>query len=883
VPSLRQISSASRRLGRWPIALAACFVLAAAVLVPSVGRSGLWEPGERGLADRVALPQDVEAERAARQLLTSVQTVVEIAKPLATPRPTTPESQACPRAVPADAVARSLTTRAIRAGRDHISDDDTGRKLPLALLGLITVLAAAGAAMRIAGARAGLIATIALLSMPLLVLQARLLTSELGTAAGGSLIIYALTALARPYRGRGVLGLVLDVLAATAALAAGVALGFLGGGALLGLAVPIGAFAAAGGLGAPFVLAGVRRIKRRLLRRRPAPIAAAAGDDSATATPSLAAELPGLLATLAVFGVLGLLAWQIYDVKDPHPGIVPQARQVLGQAIVPEGCWSWALGGVWRAEDDLRFIYDSSFEQIGYGTFPWGVLGLIAMAALLRDPDPARRFAGALALAWAGAAWIATEAFQRKVGYAIWAGFPALALAVGVWFDAVLDRRARGATTAEPAADPTDAADAADAAVPADAAATPAPAAAPFPAATAMLVGLFFVIAVIDLGKDMFSFAEKVTSLLAGGEQVAYPKPAKLLFLPARLWPLLLGAITAIGFAVWLIAWRPGPDAASRSRRRAAGYGAAASLAASVAAAAFWAFAWHPELSHYLSSRTIFETYRELRQPGDELVIMGDLGQAPLAYGDACNTTPPPGVPPPATPPPITPECQQKKLEVVQTRDQIVRALQRKTRVFAIAPQGELCSLHREVGESPYFVLEERNLRNLLLSNRLDGATDKNPLAEVIVHAEPKGIPNRPKARVTFEDKIELLGWAMPAEAGRGESFDITLYYKILQPVGSTWKSFMHFDGPAGRAGNADHEPIGGRCSTATWQPGDYIIDRFKASVGSGAYPAGRVDVWFGFFTGSMPSFRNMPVGKDVPQDLRDQHERVKLTSIVLD
>jgi hypothetical protein len=298
-----------------------------------------------------------------------------------------------------------------------------------------------------------LLAAIAVLSMPLLVLQARLLTSELGTAAGAALIVYALVALARPYRDRGARGAVLDALGATAALAAGVGLGFLGGGALLGLAVPLGAFAAASALGVPFVRAAVRR--------RP-----------------VLPELPALVATLAAAAVLGLLAWQIYDVKDPHPGIVPQARQIFGQAIVPEGCWSWALGGVWRPEDDLRFIFDSTFEQIAYGTFPWGVLAPLAMAALLRDPEPDRRFAGALALAWAGAAWIATEAFQRKVGGAIWAGFPALAIAVAVWFDALL---ARG-----------------------DAAPAPAPAPTPGPAgpttATALLVGLFFVLATVNLG-----------------------------------------------------------------------------------------------------------------------------------------------------------------------------------------------------------------------------------------------------------------------------------------------------------------------------------------------------------------------------------------------
>lgn len=818
---LDQISSASRRLGRWPIALGVCLVLAAAVLVPGLGRPGLWEPGERMFADRVALPQDVDAERAARQLLQSAQTIPELVKPQPAGARAAPPA-ACTRTAPTDALARSLTPRAVRAGRDHISDDDAGRKLPLVLLGLCVVLATAGTAMRLAGARAGLLAAIAVLSMPLLVLQSRMLTSELGTACGASLIVYALVALSRPYRGAGALGLVLDALGATAALAAGVALGFLGGGALLGLVVPIGAFAAAGALGVPAIAAAIRR---RSTIQPP----------RAGASARIAPALPALFATLAAAGLLGLLAWQLYDVKDPHPGIVPQARQIFGQAIVPEGCWSWALGGTWRPEDDTRFIYDSTFEQIAYGTFPWGVLAPLAMAALLRDAEPGRRLAGGLALAWAGAAWIATEAFQRKVGVSIWAGFPALAIAVGVWLDALLERRARGDAGPGPGAGPG----------------------AGITAAAAMLLGLFFAIATVDLGKDMYSFAEKVTSLVSGGEPVAYPKPSRLLLVPMRLWPLLLGAIVALAFALGLILWRPGPDPTARLLRHVSAGAAAVSIAASVACAAFWAFAWHPELAHYLSSKTIFETYRELRQPGDELVIMGDLGQAPRAYADATPETAP-------------------------SRDHVVRALKRPRRVFAIAPQTELCSLHREIGEQPYFVLEERNLRNLLLSNRLDGARDRNPLLNVIVHTEPRSIPHRPKNRIVFDSKIELLGWDLPAAAGRGERFEITLYYKILQPVGASWKSFMHFDGAAGRAGNADHEPIGGRCPTSTWQPGDFIIDRFEGSAGTGAYPAGRIDVWVGFFTGTNPSFRNMSVS-EAPPDLRDQHDRVKITSLLLD
>jgi hypothetical protein len=280
-------------------------------------------------------------------------------------------------------------------------------------------------------------------------------------------------------------------------------------------------------------------------------------------------------------------------------------------------------------------------------------------------------------------------------------------------------------------------------------------------------------------------------------------------------------------------------------------------IGATVGFAAFWTAIWQPRLALNLSSKAMFEAYESLARPGDELVVMGDLGQAPFAY-------------------------TSKSPQLVPDRTQVIAALGRPGRVFAIAPQSELCTLHREVAGKPYFVIDDRNTRSLLLSNRIDGATDKNPLRTAIVHEEPKDIRTRAKGRVVWDNRIQLLGWDIPRTTPRGAAFEVTLYYKILQPVGGAWKSLMHFDGGAGRAGNGDHDPIGGRCPTSTWQLGDYIIDRFTTRAGGGAYPAGPYDVWIGFFTGSNPNWRNMPIS-EAPGDIRDNADRVKITSIGLD
>lgn len=779
----------SRHLGRWPIALACVIVLGSVVLLPGLGSTGLWEPQERQLSDRVAPRTELAKKRGATQ-------------PLPAPTP----KDGCYRIPPPDTVARTLTNRAMTFGRDTFADSDAGRRLPLALLGLITVLAAAGIAMRSSTSRAGVVTALVLLSMPLLVLQSRQLTSEIGTAAGATLIIYGLLALGRP-----AWLWWLDVPVSCAALAAGCALGFVAGGALLGLLVPLAAFAAAGMLGVPFVVDVCRGLRNGALwlGRRVAPRLAIGRQPSTYTTTD---NWPAFVATVFTIAVAGVLAYQLFSLVEPQPGLNPPQRALFGKAIVASGCWSDALGAMWRTDDDLRYVFDSSFEQIAYGTFPWGILAIVAMFALIASPDRRERTIGSLTLAWAGAAWIATEVFQRKVGFTIWAGFPALAIAIGVWLDSVLANRARARASLPK---------------------------------TAILVGLFVGLAILDLGKDLQSFPERITSLLVGSDQVPYPKLSRLLFLPTRAWLLVVGGVVAIGFVLAML-----------DIRRVWKIGIGVALGGTVFAAAFWAYGWHPALSRNLSSKAMFDTYRELRKPGDQLVIMGDMGDAPNAY------------------------APDAKAEQATSREQIVQAIGRPNRVFAIAPQTELCQLHREIGGKPYFVLDDRNVRSLLLSNKVDGTTDKNPLRTTILHSEPTQIQYRPKSRIVFDGRIELLGWSMPKRVSRGDKFKVTMFYKVLQAVPGNWRVLFHFDGSL--RFNGDHEPIKGRCQTSTWQPGDYIVDTHTVTAGAGAFTPGTYEVWTGFFTGTNPNWKNMTIS-EAPADQRDGTDRVKITTITLD
>src|SRR5205823_2223794 len=131
-------------------------------------------------------------------------------------------------------------------------------------------------------------------------------------------------------------------------------------------------------------------------------------------------------------------------------------------------------------------------------------------------------------------------------------GFPALALAVGTWLDEFFSRKR----------------------------------------APGYLIALFAALGMLVVGKDLFSFADRLPSLLVGGDVVTYPAMSKLLLIPTKIWPLVLGLLLGSSFALAL-------SAPARVARIA--FGALFGIAALLPA--FWAFAWQPELGSHLSSK----------------------------------------------------------------------------------------------------------------------------------------------------------------------------------------------------------------------------------------------------------------------------------------
>ena len=760
--------------------------IAIVVLVPDLWRPGLWEPHEIAVAD-AAVARNLKADQpppppAPAQPL--FWTRFQQWKPTRCSTVAAPDDLDAPRTMPSRLAALGLDIRG----------SDFGMRLPFALLGLLCVVATAGIALRFGSGRAGLIAAIACLSFPIFVLDARMLDGDIGTPTAAALIVYGAAALGAPRRGR---WLAIDRIVSALAITIGAWLGWRAGGALLGLLVPVGAVAIAEGfgLGLPFAVA-----------RRSA----------------IARSIVALIAFLGACALVYLIASQIYEWTFPTPG----QREMFGHSLIASDCYSRSLGGLWKVDDDLRMGVDSVFEQISFGTFPVGALAPIALFALASGAaGEERRAGGRLALAWAAASWIATQVWSRKVGFALWPGFPALAVGIGLWLDAWIDARAR--------ADEGQATDAGALAPP--------------------LVAMFVFALIVTVAVDVAVFPEKLTSLLVGADSVKYPVHARFFGVPVRACVIAVGGVFALAFgaAAWM--WRP----SGGSRVPWVEQGLQLVVGLMLALSLFWVYGFHDSLSRTLSSKHVFSMYRDLRKDGDKLGIMGDMGNAPRYYADG-------------------------PWESIAGRDQLFTFLAQKSRVFALVPSSDLCAIHRAAAGRDYYVLDDSNAHTLLLSNQLDGAENLNPLSTTVLRTAPKHMKKTPPSPIVYDDKIELIGWDVPDEASFGSTIKVTLYFHVKASVGGSWEIFEHFDPPQGQRFQGDHFPIHNTCATSYWQQGDYIVDENEVETGGVGLGAGQYELWTGFFTGSNPNWTNMKVSA-APPGWKDNAERVHLGSIMLD
>jgi hypothetical protein len=150
-------------------------------------------------------------------------------------------------------------------------------------------------------------------------------------------------------------------------------------------------------------------------------------------------------------------------------------------------------------------------------------------------------------------------------------------------------------------------------------------------------------------------------------------------------------------------------------------------------------------------------------------------------------------------------------------------------------------------------VLDARSSQILLVSSA-PGAADENdnPLGGIVLASAPR--PQR-RLDVSLDDKLEVVGIDLTDDRGRlveavspGRAYHLKTTYRVLARVATEWRPFVHVDG-SGRRHNGDHTVLGGKYPMGLWLPGDVVVDDTELKLEPNFTP-GTYTIWFGLAVG---------------------------------
>ena len=303
---------------------------------------------------------------------------------------------------------------------------ELGARLPIALSAIGTLMAVYWAGTGLFRKRAALLGTLALGTMAMFVLEARQLTTDVPLIAALALAMGGLGRYAWPASGR-------RRLVDLGAGLAGLAVGYLGGGALAGVVLPLIVLLATivVGWGLVPVETGVDDGTADLA---PAGI----GPDVPAGKPFSASTLRPGARGFAVFALLGVVA---------------VALLVMAMTGIVAGKYSALLGGIPRGGGFAPHTFEALVRELGFGMFPWSAVAVFALARpLIRlDGDGgapgtastnARLAFGQLYLFLFAGLGFALSTYRLMIfGEARAICLAPIALAIGVFLDEALEGR----------------------------------------------------------------------------------------------------------------------------------------------------------------------------------------------------------------------------------------------------------------------------------------------------------------------------------------------------------------------------------------------------------------------------------------------------------
>ncbi|MFN8448859.1 MAG: hypothetical protein U0521_09770 [Anaerolineae bacterium] len=129
---------------------------------------------------------------------------------------------------------------------------------------------------------------------------------------------------------------------------------------------------------------------------------------------------------------------------------------------------------------------------------------------------------------------------------------------------------------------------------------------------------------------------------------------------------------------------------------------------------------------------------------------------------------------------------------------------------------------------------------------------------ELQPRASDLNVPN--PLSINFDNQIELVGYAMSdLTPAAGASFELTLYWRAIQPVLQDYTVFAHVIDPATTTIYAGSDSAPGGSATSSWTPGEIVEDRHILTVNPDA-PPGIYEVEIGLYRnpgdGTFPRLR---------------------------
>jgi hypothetical protein len=746
----------------WWVAL-----FALALILPRLGSFGFWDPWELKLAER------------ARDIAQSDNLFdVTVNRRFPSPEP------------PLDLAGNALGMRIFGVG-------EFGGRISDALFGILAILAVYWAGAGLFRRRAALLGALALGSMPLFVLEARQITSDMPLVAGLALAMGGLGRFAWPAAGVRRLG---DLLVA----GVGLAIGLLSGGALLGVALPCLAFTAA-------ILAGWG------LRPRPADDPAA----SKLCAPGVGAHLPAgasLGASLRSPGMQGGAALLVAAATGLLLVVLTMTHaNVAGQ-------YSLLLGGIPRSgAPGATFEY--LIRQLGFGLFPWSALAIFALGRpLIRlgggdESDGDRLAFGQLyLLIFAAFGFALSTVFVLMSGEARFCALAPVALAIGVLLDEALE-----GDRAEP------------------------------------VLGLLVATGTMVIARDLVLSPEDLVSVHTLNK-VQWPAKLKLasLFLGTGL---LVGAglytgLATRGRALGRVALRD-LGAARRWRRlvekavvEVGRWGIQAAVVVAVLFALVLSHLIVPRVSGDLSFKPPLESYARLARANEPIGRYKVEGEGARFYSKREMIDLP-------TQTRLVEFLQRsdRVFALVPTADlaPLDAALKAARVAYAVvdARSSRFLLLTNRPGEGetdsnplkPYVWMAPRPPEPVIEP----GAAE--PTRYEWSDAKPPWNWRIP-ANVTFGNAIELVGADFPTTLRRPGTIPLSLFFRVNKKPPAGFHIFVHFDIPGEPRVIGDHLPLNGTFATDHWLPGEYIRDTYDVEVPLMTTPAGTYTVLVGFWPG---------------------------------